>query len=414
MFSFTPSDLPVEDAVYGDDDILLSTEITNLMSQANFKAFVTDEYQKDIQRILNTDATRAGEKWAEEHKNSLRDEHINHRLHQTVLEVISSTCPGLIQQEDHDIFADRIKDYAMHLVETGQYRDLHNTIELLESNIEKGLLSDIAHNALQYFASGKFTSLLVDSFRIIGKKSREDAVNLCLYFREKIVSPLMDALTDEESLSARKFILSLILFLGDAAVPEAVMRLKDDRWYVKRNMLFILKKSGGKDALQEAALYCMHENLKVAFEALTCLLKAEDERGVTYLRKYLNSNNSDLINKSLSLSGAHKVQKIVPDLIGILRKRAIIGSDFEGKIPVVRTLGQIGDERGLEEIRGVLSSKTFLFKRSLDKLKDEVRLVLKTYDNGNASVRDKHHSKEEGLKVLNEHREMDVIEPWKA
>jgi hypothetical protein len=368
------------------DDMLLSSGVTSILSQVNFKAFVTEDYYKDIERILNTNAIKAGKKWLDEHEGELYDEYLVHVFNQMLLDIMSSDCPDAIPQEEHDMFANIIKDNSVQFIETGQYREVHQTILSMESNIAKGFMIDIAHNVLEYFASETFTSMLVNSFRVAGRETRGEAESLCAYFGEKIVNPLMDALIDEESLSTRKFILGLISIVGNTAIPEAMRRLNDERWFVKRNMLFILMKCGDREALRKVAPYCSHKNPKVAFESIKCLLTAEDNRGIFYLRKYLNDKSREIVTMALSVSGAYRVRGVMPDLIRMMKKMAIRSSDFDYKIPVVRAIGQIGDKSGVEFLRDFLSSKALLFRGSLEKLKDEIRLVINRHDNDNPAV----------------------------
>jgi HEAT repeat protein len=189
----------------------------------------------------------------------------------------------------------------------------------------------------------------------------------------------MDVLIDEESPTIRRFILSLLTSFGERVIPETLRRLEDSRWFVKRNMIFILMDCGNDAALKKARPCCDHENPKVSFEAIKCLLKAGDDYGVTVLKKYLNSESQELAVKAVMLAGSYRVRGVVPDLVRKLRKKAMSGNDFEEKIPVVRALGQIGDPGVLDILNSIQSSRSFLFKGALEKLKAEIRTSLKNY-----------------------------------
>jgi HEAT repeat protein len=358
------------------DDILLSREITGLLSEANFKEFVSEEYKKEIQKILSFDARKRDNEYIREHEKEWSEENIGRVFHQTIMEIMSSDNPDIIPPEDYDIFIAIIRDYSIHHTDTGRYREVLETIQHMESNMKRNYLHDIAFTVLQYVTSPQFLSVLVDSFRIMGREMREDALMLCEYYGEPIVQPLIDALIDEESLTIRRFLLGMVTHLGDAAIPEVEKYLNDERWYVKRNMLFILQKYGSRDALQKARPYCAHEDSRVALEAIKCLLMAEDEQGIIALRGYLKSDSKDLVKKALSLSGAHRVKGVVPDLIQMLQKMTLTGLDYEERIPIVRALGRIGGSRAKEALRAVLSAKTFLFRGPLEKLKKETRSIL--------------------------------------
>jgi HEAT repeat protein len=213
----------------------------------------------------------------------------------------------------------------------------------------------------------------------MGRELRDDVFMLCDYYGDRIIPALMKALINEESPSVRRFMLNILTGFGEKVIPAVLKGLEDDRWFVKRNMLFILMDCGNEAALKNARPCCDHENPKVSFEAIKCLLKAGDDYGITALRKYLNTESRELVNRAVVLAGAYRVRNVVPDLLRMLSKRALRGSDIEEKIPAVRALGQIGDPRAVGPLNSILSARKFLFKDSLKKLKEEIRSSLRNY-----------------------------------
>jgi hypothetical protein len=362
-----------------EDDFVLSPEVTGLLAEADFKAFVTDAYQNEIQNIIRHDTKRVIKEWLAEVEHEWKDEYIEGAFHRTILELISSDYPDLILKEDYKYYIDILIEQVSQFLNTGQYDQMLLTFKSLESNTGNTGLKETVSSTSEHFHSTYFIGALVDSFRGIGRQSREDVYQLCNYYGEKIIPFLIDALIEEESPSVRKFMISLIAGFGDAASSEALSKMKDKRWFVTRNMLFILMESGSDESLKKARPYCNHENPRVSFEAIKCLLKAKDDHGVHCLRKFLRSDSRENIKKSVVLAGAFKVGQLVPDLLELLRKKAVTGADLEAKIPIVRTLGQIGNPEARTYLEKILSSKTFLYKGSLEKLKDEVRATLHTH-----------------------------------
>ncbi|MBI4849530.1 MAG: hypothetical protein HY808_13310 [Nitrospirae bacterium] len=358
-----------------EDDIFLSPEIVALFEKANFSEFVTDSYQAEIQRILKADSQKAATGLTKAFAKEWSDEHIEKNFNRILLELLSSGITDIIDQEDYNLFAGILQEQMVQFINTGQYGQALKTIRTLESNADNRL----SPVAVQYYNSPQFILSLVDSLRVMGRQMRDDAMLLCDYYDEKILPPLMDALFVEESPATRKFILSVITHFGYKSADEAVKRLGDKRWFVTRNLLFILLECGNEEALKQAKPYCNHENPKVSFEAIKCLLKARDEYGITSLRNYLNSESKELIKKALDLAGAFKVKEVVPDLIKMLKKRALLGADFEEKIPFARALGQIGDPAALDTLRNILDEKSLFFKSALDRLKAEIKSALKNY-----------------------------------
>ncbi len=358
------------------DDILLSPDVTSLLSEGNFEKFVTDTYQKEIQKLSGFTAAGVAVEELKELKRECSDEYIEMDFNYTVLELILS---DIISEEEYNYFINILKEQAVSFMGVGQYGMVVRIVKTLESNAERKRFSDITAEACSYFNSPEFISQFIDSLRITGRQMREEALLFCDHYGERIITPLLDALIEENSEAVRRFLTGLIIHFGDKAVPEAINRLEDKRWFVKRNMLFILRECGGKEVLPYVRLCLHHDNLKVSFEAIKCLLKAGDSYGVDTLREYLRSASGEAVEQAIALSSAFRVKEIVPDLIQLLKKRSISGIGLYDKIPIVKALGQIGDPSALSALRDILSSKSLLFKAVVEKLKEEIYMTLKNY-----------------------------------
>jgi len=373
----------IDDITFRDghiaDDIFLPPDVMGLLGEGEFRAFVSETYQKEIQRLLKFDASKVYVEEAREYEKEWTDEHIERNFNQTLLELILSDTPDIISQEENEYFVNVLKEQSEQFINTGQYGQILKIFGVLKSGGAVRNFPDITSEILNYYNSPEFISLIVDSFRIIGRQVREDAILLCEYYGEKLVPALIDALIKEESQTIRSFLISLIVHLGDKVVPEAIKHLNDSRWFIKRNMLHVLSECGSEDALKYVRPYCRHENPKVSFQAIKYLLKVGDKYGVEALSEHLKSESGDIAEQAVFLTGVFKVRDLVPDLINMLEKRAKSGADFYYKIPVVRALGQIGDPRAVSTLRNILLARSLLSKGPLEKLKEEIYRTLKNY-----------------------------------
>jgi len=334
-----------------EDDILLSSEITSLLSEANFSAFVSETYQGEILRLLKYDSKRTIGNQLKDFDHEWKDEKIETVFYRAMLEILSPERDNILSPEEYVTFVDIMKEQALQLIDTCQYKEVLKIIDVLESSIAKDDCPDEASAHMEYFYSKDFIVNLIDSFSVMGKEQREDVFLLTDHYGEQMIPYLMDSLIDEESPTARRFMLSLLTGFGEKVIPETLERLKDDRWFVKRNMLFILIDCGNKEELKKARPYCSHDNPKVSFEAIKCLLKVRDNYGINAIRKYMQDESKDLVQRAIMLSGAYKVKDVVPELIQMLKKKALSGIDIEDKIPVVKALGQIKDPRAVEALK---------------------------------------------------------------
>ncbi|NOY38962.1 MAG: HEAT repeat domain-containing protein [Nitrospirae bacterium] len=399
-----------EDTTFGDsiiaDDIFLSPDVVNLLGTGDFESYVTDVYQKEIEKVLRFDISEVAAMELAELTRACSDEYVERFFNQTMLELISS---DIIPEEEYEYIVNMIKEEAGQFIETGQYGQVLKILRVLESNLSKERFPDISSEALKEYKSPEFISQFIDSLRIIGRQAREDALQLCDYYGERIISPLMDALVDEESQTIRHFLISLITHFGPRVIPVAIKHISDSRWFVKRNMLLILSECGTKEVLPHVRPYCHHENPKVSFEAIKCLLKEGDSYGINALRGYLNSDNKEVVEQAIALSGIFKVREVIPDLTRMLRRKGISGKDIYDKIPVVKALAQIGDPGTLDTIRDVLSIRSILFKGAVERLREAVYSSLRHYP-----VEEIEDLIEKGLKSKNERIRQESMKIKKA
>jgi hypothetical protein len=378
-----------------EDDILLSSDVIALLNDTNYNEYISDSYQEEIQGLSEFNIDKVDPDKKEKIEQELESEFVENAFNQVVLEIISGENCNDMPAEEHEFFINILKEEMELFVETGQYAQILRTLQAFKSNYAKNRFPDLISEALEKFNSSRFISSFLHSLRFCAREKRAEVIQLVEFYGEKIIAPMIDALANEESLAIRKLLISCITIFEDKAAEEAVKRLNDTKWYVQRNMLFILKKCGTREMIQLARPYCDNNNPKVSFEAIYCLLEIQDDYPVKTLRKYLRSRRRDLIMKTVATVGAFKVKDAVPDLIQLLERKNLVGIDFTDKIAIIGALGQIGDSRALGTLDRILSSKNLLYKSHLEKLKKEIFISLKKYDHNAAKEIMAKHKKQE-------------------
>jgi HEAT repeat protein len=358
------------------DDIFLAPDIANLLGDANFGAFIDNTYQKEIHKLLDFKAKGAAPAELREWEREYNDDVIEKDFNQALLEMLLA---DILTEEEYRSFVSIISNQAVQFMWTGQYGQILRIMEVLEENTGKSMFADASGEALGYYQSAEFVTGLISSLRILGRQMRTEAWLLCEHYGQRIVPDLLDALIQEESQTVRRFFMEILKQFGDLVISEAIKRLGDPRWFVKRNMLYILSELNNPEVLPSVRPYCRHENLKVSVEAIKCLLSAGDRYGLQALRDYLRSGSREQIEQAIALSGAFRIRDFVPDLLQMLKRRGISGADLYDKIPVVRALGDIGDPAALPALKEALSEKSILFKGAAERLREEIYNTLKNY-----------------------------------
>jgi len=91
----------------------------------------------------------------------------------------------------------------------------------------------------EYYRDPEFVASIADSFLQHGRANRAGAAMICSFYGGTIVRPLFDLLAVENRMHVRKLLLQLLSGLGEHTAREAPLRLRDGRWHVRRNTLYL-------------------------------------------------------------------------------------------------------------------------------------------------------------------------------
>ncbi len=377
-FSYDTQDS--SDAIYLEEDLIedkdfLPSTLAEIFDEREEKAVISEDIQ-EIQTLVDFDASDLKASQLIEFDNEFNEDLIEKRFNQVILVLMSSET---ITAEDYQSLVSITKEQATRFLYTGQYTQILALFKIIEINKAMYKFSDINLSALQHFHSPEFILQVVDSFKLLGGQLRKEVWMICEYYHKEIISYLLDALIEEESRTVRRFLLDLLQQFGQEIIPETVKRLNDNRWFVRRNMLYILRDLDVQEVSEYIRPCCRDENPKVSLIALKCLLNFKDAYAIETIRKHIVSDSKVLFDQAVTLSGSFKIKEVVPDLIRILKKQEMSGADILNKIPLVRVLGDIADPQALGTLRELLSSRSIFFKKIKEQLREEIYKTFKNY-----------------------------------
>lgn len=358
------------------DDIEIDKGIIKLLEEDHFRTFVSEEYQKELDMMIQ--GVEAEESQLTEtliHDSGERV--IDKALSEVILELLESDS---INNEDYLKLVTELSELVDGFLETGRFQELCDIYNTIYSYSLSGRFKIEASGMVEYFfRSEQFIRRLIGAFKFLGKYDTEGAVRLAKVLRLYIISHLLDAFTEEANPNIRKFLIYLLSNMGVDVAHEAVKRLNDKRLDNVISMIALIKECGGKDHVKHVRPFAKDKNRRISMEAIKTLLHFGDREGLSYLKVYLRSDDSDLREQAMLLSGTYKVKDTVPYLIEILEKKDILGTESYSKIPAIKALAQIGDPQAIELLKKLYRSKGLFFSSARNELKLEIFKSLKYY-----------------------------------
>ncbi|MBI4687029.1 MAG: HEAT repeat domain-containing protein [Nitrospirae bacterium] len=357
------------------DDIEVSRDIAGFLKGDNLSSYVSEGYRRDLARMMAS--SQAGSADTGGLKAEFKDEALDKATSGVFLELLWS---DLITEEDSSGLLARLTELMDIFVDTGRFEDILYIYDAVFSMEYPGKFKDAAISMMENFLSSRqFISRLAGAFILRGKNNMESVVRLANALRLYIVKPLLEILSEETNTGNRKFLLSVLGELGRDILPHAVNKLNDNRWYVIRNMLYLIRQCDGRKYLDHARRFIGHKNTKISMEALKTLLHFHTPDAVSCLKSYLQAEDTAMRTQAINIAGLYRVKDAVSYLLKLLEKKDVRGRDLPLKIQTVKALGRIGDPSVVKSLEKICSSKTLLYKDSLEELKLEIFRTLNGY-----------------------------------
>jgi HEAT repeat protein len=163
------------------------------------------------------------------------------------------------------------------------------------------------------------------------------------FLDKNAIQPLIKYLAELKTIRARKSVIDALIILGRKDIQMVAKGLDDQRWYLVRNIIYILRKMADKRATEYLLRTVRHSDIRVRKEGI----------------------------KALGELGGH-------DVIQTLRE-CLDDADAEVRITAARAFGTIGSEVAKKIILDKISHKVFK-EKEFDEKKEFYEVLLRWKD----------------------------------
>ncbi|HLG22607.1 MAG TPA: HEAT repeat domain-containing protein, partial [Candidatus Manganitrophaceae bacterium] len=228
-------------------------------------------------------------------------------------------------------------------------------------NLPKPLLAQV-QNALTQAGNPKRILALESVLNADGADHLPDFFSLMILFERNIIPPAIELLGAVEKLKARRILCDVLVELGKMDIDFMISKLDDDRWYLVRNLIYVLGKIGDAKVIESFARFVQHEELKVRKEALHALDAMEDPRASRLMVQFIS--DPDLSNRIFAIKGLakRKAHDALEPLMEMIHTKRFESKDLYEKKEVFEAIGRIGGDEVAPQMRRYLKSRWTLFR----------------------------------------------------
>lgn len=223
--------------------------------------------------------------------------------------------------------------------------------------------------ALEQIVAGAMTAFLLD---LIEERAAPNAAvidRLCEVIGQTLAYPLIQRLCVAETLQNRKALANALTKTGEAGTPALVAMLRDERWYVVRNMVTILGEITSAEAVKALQSTAKHPEAKVRKEVVKSLLKIAPRAGEAILITMLDDVDRDVVRQVIFSLGMLRSRIAVKPLLEIVTAADAFLKEVDLKKQSVAALGRIGDHEATGPLMDILVTRGWLAPRRWTELK---------------------------------------------
>jgi len=199
---------------------------------------------------------------------------------------------------------------------------------------------------------------ILDSGQELEDKIIEDLVK---HLDKNAVMPLMNILGELKSIHARKVVIDALIYIGPKDIMTLAKGLNDSRWYVVRNIIYILRKISDKRSVEFLLKTVRHADIRVRKEVIRALGELGGGGVFQTLRECLDDPEIQVRSAALRALGnvaSEAAKRIVMDRIN---DKTFKDKDFEEKKEYFEVLSHWKDKEVFAFLSETLKKKSFFF-----------------------------------------------------
>jgi len=270
--------------------------------------------------------------------DTVTDDVLNRRLAQTLLELLAS--PN--RSDDPEPILGRLESLFRVFLDGGNFAEALELVDRLrdlefDGSIERLADVETIHNLVEQMHSAP-----PETASIIQKLAERMGV--------AAAHMLLIALAEENNLGRRRRLFDFAVSLGPAIVPAATRFLADDRWFVVRNVIILLRSVEDRTSLPEIRRSAEHADLRVRMEAIKSLFALDSTVPSDILDKAIHAADSKLAETAITLVGNYGIQEAVQPLLRMLDGNDVFGARRGLRLRAIKALGELADPAALQQL----------------------------------------------------------------
>ena len=335
------------------------------------------DYQQTLRRLAQDEVASVLE---ETELQALHAEIAAFTIESRISEIIIEIMERMSDDYDPETMRRNLSDLFAFFSETGDFRSLtrmHDELRQHCTGPSLGLMP--VHEALlDAFADSASVTGVLDELEGCGKERYPEIGALITSVGKPYVEPILERLATESRMALRRFYISCLAAIGEAALDGVAARLRDPRWFVVRNMVVVMRAMHDPSVATHLRRVARHPHQRVRHEVIKTLLQLRTSDAEEVLCRELTEGEPESQLFAVQLAAAHPGPAVTTLLAGLVEGSGAKAT-VEVRCAAVRALAEIADPGVLPALERLMAQRSLLLSLPLKRIKEEILQSLDRY-----------------------------------
>jgi len=196
----------------------------------------------------------------------------------------------------------------------------------------------------------------------LSSEALEDFLPFMVLFQKEVIPAAIELLALVQTMKVRRVLCDTLEELARDNIDSLIKKVDDERWYLVRNLIYIIGKIGGDRAIETLARFIRHPELKVRKEVLHVLDAMDHPRSPQLLIGFIS--DSDLSNRVYSMKSLAKkqVEEGLRPLLELIDSKAFEDKALYEKKEIFSAAAKLGGDSVIPSLQEYLNIRWSLFR----------------------------------------------------
>jgi len=354
-----------------DDE--LQEKMRTVFKEHASEEFIPDIYQQQLTTLVTENQVRnIPDNALTDLLATVESNIVENRISDIILNLVTSGGDTL---QEREFFLQNLSDLFGYFLQIGDYGQL---VKMIDRTNDDSFPIDLQYYLRENYARREFLDEILNGLTTWGKPRYNDIREIITKIRSPFIEALLDNLATEDNMSLRRFMMDRLIEMGPMTRVPIAIRLDDDRWFVLRNLIVILRAHSDVAIIPLIRPLTRHSNAKVRQEALYTLVMLHDAASEKQVLRDLDSEDREVQLTAISLAEKSRLPDIHKKLLLLLSRGGLTQLEYETKSAVVKALGELHRPESLPELAKILASSSIFNSKVLNRLKID---IIRTMEN---------------------------------